>query len=353
MEKIELQNTLEVILNMNKLIIVPIETIESRYTGMWNHVMREHADIWVYPEEKFDTEISDGEFLDINKTSKFKAHQLQMISELFISKQIENGDVFFIADIFFPGIEMIRYMADLQNISIKIFGFNHAGRADKSDFVQKLGNWADYSEQGYHSICDGIFVGSEFQKINILKKFKYPKSKIYVTGAIWDLDYIKKIYYKPEETNVDDIVIWPHRICEEKGFESLRIIAEHVDKQFIITNSTNKHNEVPLPFNVTYINSLSKVEYHKCLTRAKWYLSTAIQETFGYTIQEAVFYGCNIVAPNNVNAIPEMLPVKNLYSNLDMAIEMLNSDLDYTVDMSWTYRFDKNFLKMKTIMEKE
>ena len=34
------------------------------------------------------------------------------------------------------------------------------------------------------------------------------------------------------------------------------------------------------------------------MRRAKWYLSTAYQETFGYTIQEAIYFGCEILVPN-------------------------------------------------------
>ncbi|MFY8160762.1 MAG: hypothetical protein ACOVNU_05485 [Candidatus Kapaibacteriota bacterium] len=335
---------------MSKLIIVPIETIESRYTGMWNHIMKPYADIWVYPNISFNTEIKNGEFLDINATSLFKSKQLQFICELFKNNQISNGDIFFIADIFFPGIETIRYMAELQDIKVKIYGFNHAGRADSNDFVQKLGKWSDYAEQGYHSICDGIFVGSDYHKSNITRKFDYNSNNIYPVGALWDIEYTEAIYYNSNLLNIDDTVIWPHRISKEKGIDDLIYIASRVNKEFIITNSTEKINTYSLPDNVKYINGLSKKSYYEQFTRATWYLSTAKQETFGYTIQEAILFNCNIIAPLYDNCIKEMVPRKNLYSSLGEAVDMLNSNNSYTVPYSYTLKYNNNFLKILDIM---
>jgi hypothetical protein len=86
------------------------------------------------------------------------------------------------------------------------------------------------------------------------------------------------------------------------------------DKKFIITSSSSNDINIPLPNNIEYINKLSKQEYYSYMSRAKYYLSTAYQETFGYTLREALMYDCIIAVPNRV-CYSEMIPSTNLFNN--------------------------------------
>ena len=118
----------------NKIIYIPLEELTARYTGMMNAAIYPKVDISLYPKIEIDKEIKRGQFLDIVNTCKFKAAQLQMIADLFNEGKIENGDAFLVGDIFFPGIEMIKYMSELLGINVRVYGINYAGRADKTDF---------------------------------------------------------------------------------------------------------------------------------------------------------------------------------------------------------------------------
>ena len=119
--------------NKTKIIYVPLENLPQRYTQMMNESIYPKVDIVLYPDVKIDTKIKRGQFLDIVNTCKFKAAQLQMIADLFNQGKVNDNDAFFIGDIFFPGIEMIKYMAELQGINVRVYGINYAGRADKND----------------------------------------------------------------------------------------------------------------------------------------------------------------------------------------------------------------------------
>lgn len=315
-----------------RIIYIPLEDIEQRYTKMMNQSLAEEVDIYLYPEFNYSEVIESGQFLDVNKTIIFKSLQLQMIAEMFYKKEVLENDVFLVGDIFFPGIESIRYMAELQGINIQIFGFNYAGRADKTDFVQKLGSWADYSEQAYHDICDGVFVGSQVHKENVIKHFiNINPDKIHVTGYIWDRDFVDDVY---GIHNVkQDYVIFPHRITSEKGMDEFLQFAKSTDKTIVITSSGN-HQEIELPDNVIYKSGLTKKEYYEIMSKAKWYLSTAYQETFGYTLQEAIHFGCLISVPNRA-CYPEMVPKIALYDKVE--------DIAFVeVNKFWTEKWNKN-----------
>ena len=325
---------------MSKIIYIPLEELPQRYTGMMNQSIYPLVDISLYPKIEIDTEIKRGQFLDIVNTCKFKAAQLQMIADLFNENQVQSGDVFLVGDIFFPGIESIKYIAELMEINVKVFGINYAGRADDTDFVQKLGKWSDASELGYHQICDGIFVGSEHHKNNIVSYFNYPADKIYVTGLVWDLNYMQEFKQQIGAVEKEDYVIWPHRWAPEKGIDELLKFANTTDKKIIITSSGPKRDLGELPSNIEYRYRLTKRDYFELMAKARWYLSTAYQETFGYTIQEAIFFDCNILVPNRA-CCPEMVPQQNVYYSV-LEIDSKFDSKDLTVPYGWTSKWHNN-----------
>jgi len=335
---------------MSKIIYIPLEELPQRYTGMMNAAIYPLADISLYPKVELDTQIKRGQFLDIVNTCKFKAAQLQMIAELFNDGKVESGDTFLIGDIFFPGIEMIKYMAELQDINVHVFGINYAGRADRTDFVQKLGRWADFSEAGYHEICDGIFVGSVDHKKNVCDYFGIPTEKVHATGYVWDMNYMKSFKDQIGEVTKEDYVIWPHRFSEEKGIQELLHFAKNTTKKILITSSgPRKELGVTLPANVDYRYNLTKFEYFTLMAKAKWYLSTAYQETQGYTILEAIYFGCNILVPNRA-CCPEMVPSKNVYSDVSEIDKKFDKE-DLIVPMIWTERINNNAQTMINIIK--
>ena len=331
---------------MSKIIYLPLEELPQRYTGMMNAAIYPKVDISLYPKIEIDTEIKRGQFLDIVNTCKFKAAQLQMVADLFNEGKVENGDAFLIGDIFFPGIEMIKYMSELQGMDVKVFGINYAGRADKTDFVQQLSYWADASEAGYHFICDGIFVGSSDHANNVVDHFGLNPATVYRTGLVWDLEYMNQF---PRLGDKEDFVIWPHRFSKEKGIDELIEFAKFTDKKIIITSSGPAKDLGKLPKNIEYRHSLTKPEYFDLMRRAKWYLSTAYQETFGYTIQEAIYFGCEILVPNRA-CCPEMVPAKNVYKSVS-EIETKFNEGGLVVPMSWTEKWNNNAQTMIDIIK--
>jgi glycosyltransferase involved in cell wall biosynthesis len=336
---------------MSKIIYIPLEELPQRYTGMMNQAIYPKVDISLVPKVEIDKEIKRGQFLDIVNTCKFKAAQLQMIADLFNEGKVENGDAFLVGDIFFPGIEMIKYMSELLGINVRVYGINYAGRADKTDFVQQLSSWADASEAGYHFICDGIFVGSDDHKNNVVDYFGLNDVTVHTTGLVWDLNYMQEFHEAMGYVEKEDFVIWPHRWCEEKGIDELLQFAKQTKKKIVITSSGPKKDLGKLPKNIEYRYGLTKLEYFELMAKARWYLSTAYQETFGYTIQEAIFFGCNILVPNRA-CCPEMVPAENVYENINN-VDRLFDSYDLTVPFEWTAKWNDNAQTMIDIIKSE
>jgi glycosyltransferase involved in cell wall biosynthesis len=336
---------------MSKIIYIPLEELEARYTSMMNDAIRPWVEVELYPEIEIDTQIKRGQFLDIVNTCKFKSAQLQMIAEMFDNGDVKNGDVFLVGDIFFPGIESIKYMAELQNINVNVYGINYAGRADETDFVQRLSSWADASELGYHLICNGIFVGSRDHKSNVVEYFGLNPETVHVTGLIWDVNYVNEFKREIGEVTKEDFIIWPHRWTEEKGIDDLKRFAKMTDKRIVVTSSGPAKDLGKLPRNIEYRPNLTKKEYYTLMAKARWYLSTAYQETFGYTIQEAIVFGCNILVPNRA-CCTEMVPGKCVYYSLS-DVDKMFSEQDLTVPMAYTLRWHDNIQAMLNIIRSE
>ena len=335
---------------MSKIIYIPLEELPQRYTGMMNNAIYPLVDITLYPDIEIDKEIKRGQFLDIVNTTKFKAAQVQMIADLFNEGKVDNGDVFLVGDIFFPGIESIKYMSELLGINVHVYGINYAGRADKTDFVQNLSYWADASELGYHQICDGIFVGSEDHKNNVVDYFGLNSVTVHATGLIWDLGYMEGFDLR-DKFQKEDFVIWPHRWCEEKGIDDLINFAKNTKKKIVITSSGPKKDLPKLPKNVEYRYGLTKKEYYELMAKARWYLSNAYQETFGYTIQEAIFFGCQILVPNRACS-PEMVPSKCVYESWEEIETKFNTE-DLSVPFSYTEKWHGNAKTIINIIKEE
>ena len=87
------------------------------------------------------------------------------------------------------------------------------------------------------------------------------------------------------------------------------------------------------------------------MAKARWYLSTAYQETFGYTIQEAIFFGCNILVPNRACS-PEMVPDKCVYE-LWEEIETKFNNEDLVVPFEYTEKWNNNAQTMIDIINSE
>ncbi len=315
---------------MNNLWYLPLENLDKRYTILMDkQLCQAFSDLditnvrRIYGQELTQS-IETGAFLDSDGTNYFKFSQLQEICKAFHNGEVKDGDVFFISDLWFPGLVSIPYMAMFHKIKVKICGIFHAGSWTTTDYVALLKKWAHHTEVGWFELVSKIFVGTQFHKDEILKnKVCSNEDKIFVTGLPFDTKDICTDNRMQICQNKKDIVVFNSRLDDEKHPEAFDYVAYKV--------SMVKPN---VEFVKTMNLNLNKNEYFDLLARSKVIFSAADQENFGYGVLEGVALGNSIVVPNRLSYV-EMYPHIFRYDSLTEATNLTLKFLDKPLDVSY------------------
>lgn len=297
-----------------KYIYVPLEHIDGRYTIHMDRDIEQHlADndipyVKIYPEAGEST-LPEGCFLNAAYTSKFKSLQMAQIAEMYENDQIDDDDVFFFSDIWFPGIESIAYMNYFHKVKAKITGIVHAGSFTDTDFVRDMERWAKNFEDVIFDISDKVYCASNFIRDDIIKKRIVDPNKLIVSGLPLDFEGLGN-YFRPM-TDKENRVIFNGRICDEKQpwlFKELerQVHARGIEAEFIMTQEAN----------------LNKNDYYDLMSRSKAVVSYALQENFGFGIAEAAYLGCTPVLPNRL-VYPELYKEEHLFGRFEESVDMV------------------------------
>lgn len=355
---------------MNTIYIVPIEPLEERYTGEWyrflpSEFMSEGWNVVQIDGTPTTDAIETGSFLDINSTIHYKAGQMQKISELFRKKQIKEGDVFFISDLEFWGIESLRMLSQINGVPIKIYGFLHAASYTKEDAFAVAADYQKYTEIGWLKAVDGIFVGTHYHKRAVWERRIIPivgdtfegariAEKIHVVG-----NPLFMTAYDPYPTQKRNKIVITNRFDSEKRPDQSLLVARLVkekvpDVEVVVTTSrptfrSNKQWLVDLARMyeregwLTIKAGLTKQQYHDELRDAKVMISNSIEENFGYCIAEAILFG---VSPILCRGLSHDEMVQNdqryLFTDIDEAVEKVIAQLGESrepVDKNSLWRF--------------
>jgi len=304
---------------------LPLELLPMRYTSMQDDVTRRAfrkagLSYSIINGEPLTESIDTGAFLDANSTNHFKFSQLQQVAKLFHEHKIQSGDAFYISDLWFPGIEAIKYMAFFNKVPVGVFGILHAGSFTPTDYVNALKYWARPYELSLLKMADGIFLGSEQTRQDIIKTFnpEFPElEKLHVTGLAYDSHLLDK--YKVPFEDKDDIILFPHRLDKEKQPELFDKLKSYFpDCEFI---KTHEHN-------------FSKPEYYKLLGKSKVLFSASLQENFGYSVLECCSLGVTPVLPINNTCYKYMYPKYVLYRTFEEAIDRIKVALKTPIDLT-------------------
>jgi len=339
------------------IYILGLEPLKERYTEWWeSYIPKEFKkvtkNVSVIEGEKITDKVETGTVLDASGTNYWKTTQLQKIIKMFHNKEIEPYSIFFVTDIWFPGIEMIRYMSTLYDIPVHIWGVWHAGSSTMNDFAEPMHYWSKYFEVGFLNICDGVFVGSDYSRNSIIARLLYflPEleveniaNKIYAYGMPLDTTKMSKYY----STKKNNIILFPHRPDEEKNphifiniINALSMYWDDFkDNKFIFCTSKEKYQSQSMWVNaalaelmhnhpnVIKLEDLTKDKYYKLLAKSKLVVSTTSEENFGYCAVEALSVGTKVLLPNNFSH-PEIVENNQdlLYDTYDNLLEKIVRD---------------------------
>lgn len=292
------------------LVYAPLESVDMRYTTHLDNDIRNYLkdnykkEYIILEADTFNTPMKEGQFLNAKDTIFRQFNQFNNFLTLLVKGRIPKDTIYFTTDIWNIAVLSIPYINFFEEYNIKLQGVLHAGSFTDTDFVRQMERQYKGFEESIFDIADKIFVASEFIKNDVIKKRYVNPKKIISSGLPLDESLDK---YKPD-TKKENIIIFNGRNCDEK-------------QPYLFEEIKKKHKNYKC-IN-TQLEGLNKNDYYELLNKAKIVISFALQENFGYGIQEAVKLGCIPILPNRL-VYPELYEKEYLYNNFLECNEMID-----------------------------
>lgn len=274
---------------------LPIEPYETRYTADWirqfeNEFKTNGVEFkTVYGKSQSKTTGKDP--LDATGTSMWKTSQMYELIKLISDGHVGDGDKVLFADIWFPGLQNLFYVRDILGLKVGVYGILHAGCYDINDFTYRHGmsKWGNDFEKSVLNGVDGIFVATNYHK-KLIESLYGVHDNIITTGIPFYADELQK-YNQPKD---DKLVLFPHRNAPEKNPQLFQQLKNELgpDYQCVTTMDVCR----------------SRDDYFSLLGKARYVVSFAEQETFGYSMLEAISLGATVFVPDGLSykeTIPE------------------------------------------------
>ena len=282
---------------MNKLWLIDIEAVDSRYTKQW----KEHLPWQMSKAGILNLEVisggevpqttTPGAFLNFAGTNSYKSQQLQILAKAFADGKVDDDDYFLYTDAWNPTVIQLKYMAELLGKKIKIGGLWHAGSYDPADFLGRLiGDkpWVRLAEESMYHCYDHNFFATDFH----LDMFSHillngpggPSKKNKIVG--WPMEYLETTLEPYKGMEKKNKILFPHRIAPEKQLDIFKDLAATMPEfEWVICQERN----------------FTKDEYHKELGEAKMVFSANLQETLGISCYEGALVGAGPMVPDRLS----------------------------------------------------
>ena len=292
---------------MKNIWIFELESIPTRYTGQWAEHIPQLLESQLGQDYKINrikgvqkkTKPTPGAFLNFSDTNYWKSSQLCAFLELYDQGLTTPDDHFLFTDAWNPVIQQIKYMNDLLGYKWKLHGLWHAGSYDPHDFlgmaVSGRETWARNLEKSFYYALDHNYFATNFHWDLFVDKlfFSFRDSwfrlqieteKAVISG--WPMEYMKDTL-KPYVSSKRNLILFPHRVAEEKQVEIFRDLAKHMPQyEFVVCQD----------------QELTKQQYHQLLGEAKIVFSANLQETLGIsTCAECPLAGAVPLAPDRLS----------------------------------------------------
>lgn len=254
----------------------------------------------------------------------------------YIIKNVKDGDTILITDFWFPPITTIKYLFSQKKWDVKLFAIHHGSTHLPDDFATQFdGEWASLSEDSWIECYDKIFVGSQsvidIMKEQDLKRFEKHNEKFVPTYL--PITHIQKIVESVKKNNnierKKNTVIFPLRLSDDKGaLELFEFAAINPQLKISVASPVNVSPELlsrAVSLNIKFLGILPRVELFDKFLESEYVFSWAGQETFGYSVLEAVLMGCYPILCNK-NVYPELYPSWVCWDNV-LEIDLEKKDI--------------------------
>ncbi len=299
---------------------LPLEPLPERYTEQMRQwvidglVEAGHSVMVIEPAKAEIEESASGQFLNWRQRVRYATSQIAELARRW--SEVKEGDRILIADIWHPGLSGVRYLAHATNKRVGVFAISYAVFCLKKKNMAPALSWAGLQEQAWTAQCDGVFVGSDYHRSLLPSAMQ---AKTWVTGLVWGED--AEVRQLAGQGTFDEAgkrtVVWPHRIAPEKRPEWFAEIARRLGPKFPDVRWIVSSGRASEEWSDTEVVCHNKAGYYRLLQGASLMVSTARQETWGYTLREAAALGVPVLTTDEA-CYPEFVPVACRTSDLDV-----------------------------------
>lgn len=285
---------------MKRIIFIPQYPANMRYQEWW---------YWKFPQEfeKRGFEVlTIGKNIEGEKTSEMFSpinaaieYETEQINE-YMKLELREDDILFLSDLSFPGL----FCNTLYHKRCsKMYAFCHATSINKKDYFEDVKDSKFKTECANASLFDTIFVGSYYHRQKLIDAAPQFRKNVRVTYLPYSP--IKSYLLLSKDNDI---------------MSASRPTPQKVDLE-LEGYVTNNGFDIYRPISKTWN------EYYKNLASSKVLLITAIEDTFGYQIVDAIANRCVPIARNDL-AYPELLPKEYLYNSKEEMMTLIHKVLD-------------------------
>jgi len=274
---------------MKRLIFVPQLPIRVRYQEWWftdfQEQFQKYFDV-ITLGKNYINNLSTANSKDFSIFEKAIEFEQCQISE-FLKLEIKDDDILFLSDISFPGFfTNILYHKSIKNC----YAFCHGTSKNHYDYFQKNRNSKWLVETGHSKLFKTVFVATEYHQ----KKLGWKNTKV--------------IGVPKHNFNIS--------INHDKIYDLISVARDNIQKR-------NKSTERLINKSIKRISGCDNwIDYYQFIANSKILLVTSKEDTFGYSVLDAITNGCIPLAPNNFS-FPELLPKDYLYNNTNELISLI------------------------------
>lgn len=287
---------------MKRLIFVPQYPVHMRYPEWWltefEKKFQEYYDVIVLGKSVlnyFNSTDIRGKFAPTDLSVRFELSQIQE----FLDLKLENNDTLFLSDISFPGFfSNILHHKKIKNS----YAFCHGTSKNAYDYFKDNRDSKWLVESGHSKLFKKIFVATNYHK----QKLGWKNVK--VTG----------VPQPPFET-----------FKLEKEYNLISVCRDSIQKR----NKCTEKKIIKSFDELIYKNDFNTwKDYYKFLSKSRILLITSKEDTFNYSVMDAVENRCVPLCPNKFS-FPELLPKNFLYNNDQELIEKINFYLNQEINI--------------------
>lgn len=283
-----------------RIILVPQFPIKMRYQEWWysdfEREFEKYTDVITLGKNYISNlyKSNSKNFSIFDKAIEFEQHQVNE----FLKLKIYNDDILFLSDLSFPGFfTNVLYHKSVKNCYV----FCHGTSKNNYDYYQKSRSSKWLVEKGHSKLFKKIFVATNYHKDKLgwknIEVIGVPKPNFKI-----QVDFNK----------INNIISVSRDSIQKRN----KTIENQINKFEIIKRASEYDNWT---------------DYYQFIANSKILLITSKEDTFGYSVLDAIVNKCIPIAPNHLS-FPELLPREYLYSNTEELIDLINKYLNFDIN---------------------